>query len=224
MRSLILLTVFGAISAQPATASPPGQTPTAQSAPTAQADPQRLALGREIAGALCPDGTMQKMMSSMADVQSGMMGEVMNASPKDFGAKGKDSDKTLSQLMREKDPYFEERMAITNRIMMEEMGKILGGFEPQFRESLAQIYARRFTLAELTDIAAFFKTPSGKSYASQMMSVMSDPSFAKAMSAVMPKLMQAMPGIAEKIKQATAHLPPPPKDDQKAKPAASPTT
>jgi hypothetical protein len=227
MRHHILVSFAVLAAAQPAMAEPPNK-PVA-TASTAQAEPaidaHRLALGRQIAGAFFPDGTIQKMMSQMSGVQSGMMKGMFDKTPKDLGvAEGKDSDKTLGQLVREKDPYFEERMTITNKVMMEEMGNVMGELEPQIRESIARIYAKRFTLAELNDIATFFRSPSGKAYGERLMPMMSDPEYVNTISAMMPKIMQAMPGIMEKVKKATANLPPPPKDDDKAKPAALPTT
>lgn len=178
-------------------------------------NPESMALAREIARAFWPDGTMQEMMSSMTGMQSGMMKGMFDKTPKDFGVEGgKDSDKTLGEVIREKDPYFEERMAISNKVMMEEMGKIMGDLEPQMREAIAGLYAKRFSVAELRDIATFFRSPSGKNFGRQMIPMMADPDYVSAMTAVMPKMMQAMPGIAEKIKKATAHLPEPRKDEQ----------
>lgn len=194
---------------------PPQSPAVATSKP---AEPERLALAREIARAFWPDGMMQEMMSSMSGMQSGMMKGMFDKTPKDLGVEGgKDSDKTLGQVIREKDPHFEERMAITNKVMMEEMGKIMGDLEPQMREAIAGIYAKRFTVGELRDIATFFRTPSGKNFGRQMIPMMADPDYVSAMTAVMPKVMQAMPGIAEKIKKATAHLPEPSKDDEAEK-------
>ena len=226
-RSVLIGLIFLAAT-QPGLAAPanPGANPKVS--PSEQSiDPQRLALGREIASAFFPNGTMQKMMSQMGGMQSDLMSGMFDATPKDLGVKdSKAPNKTLRDAIREKDPYFEERMAITNRVMMEEMGKIMGDFEPQMREAFARIYAKRYSIAELTDIANFFRSSSGKAFGEGLMPMMMDPEYTKTMASMMPKVMQAMPSIAEKLKKATAHLPPPPpKDtDDNAQPAASPTT
>lgn len=197
-------------------------TPAAHQAPI---DPERLTLAREVVLAFVPPGSMQKVLGALSESRTQMMAQMYHISPNDLGAKGaKDGDKTLGDIMRERDPHFQERMEITNRVMMEEMGKIMVGFEPELREVMARMYARRFTKAELTDLATFLRTPSGKSFASQMFSMMSDPEYQDAMKALAPKIIQAMPGIFAKIKKATAHLPPPPGDDQKATPAELPST
>jgi hypothetical protein len=189
----------------------------------ASIDPQRLALGREVALAFWPDGTAQKIMGPMMEARNTMVSQMLKTSPKDVGAKGaKDGDQTLGDFVREKDPNFERRMEITNHIMGEEVGKLMAAYEPQLRESLARLYARRFTTTELSDLAAFLRTPSGKSYSSQMMMIMSDPEMQQAIAGLAPRLMQAMPAIIARIKKATADLPPPAK--QKAKSAELPST
>jgi hypothetical protein len=100
----------------------------------------------------------------------------------------------------------------------------MSDFEPAMKDAVARVYAKRYTLAELTDIATFFRSASGKAFAEGMMPMMSDPDYVNAMSGIGPKLMQAMPDIMEKVKKATAKLPPPPKDEAKPRPAEVPTT
>jgi len=222
MRIWTAICLIAALAAQPAT--PAAAAPASKTNEAGAVNPQRLALGREIANAFWPDGTMQKMMSQMSGVQMGMMKGMFDKTPNDLGIKdAKEPDKTLGQLIREEDPHFEERAAITNRVMMEEIGKLMGNFEPQMREALARLYAKRFTLAELNDMATFFRTSSGKSFGAQLIPMMADPDYVSAMTEMMPRLMQAMPAIAEKVKKATAHLPPPPKRKEKADAAVVPT-
>lgn len=199
----------------PAGGKPPPPTPVSSNpSPSKSAvavDQERLILAREIALAIWPNGTAQKMMAPMMDARTGMVTEMMKTSPKDLGAKGggKDDDKTLGDLVHEKDPYFEQRLAIVNRVMGEEVGKLMSQYEPQLRESMAELYAKRFSKAELSDIAAFYRTPSGKSYAAQLIPMMADPEYGKAVSSLAPKIMQAMPAIAARIKKETDRLPPP---------------
>lgn len=221
---LDLFLAAAAVVTAPVQPSPPAVAPASAATTQPALDPERLALAREVVQAFLPPGAVQKMMSSMTNARTGMMNQMMQATPKDFGAKGaKNNDKTLGELMRERDPYFEERMAITNRVMMEELGKVMVEFEPELRETMARMYARRFTKTELTDLAAFLRTPSGSSFASQLMLMMSDPDYQEAMKKLGPKIMQAMPEIMQKVEKATAGLPPP-KDPEKAKAKTVPTT
>jgi hypothetical protein len=89
------------------------------------------------------------------------------------------------------------------------MGEFLTSLEPELREAMAHAYANHFTLGELTDLDRFFSTPSGAKFASQYMTIMSDPAMAAEMKSIMPKMMQQMPQFIETAQKATADLPPP---------------
>jgi hypothetical protein len=180
--------------------------------------PADLALGRDIAGKLLPDGTYEKMMGGMMGKMMGGMTDQMTAMPiapylKLAGLPESDIAKlgqtTIKQIMEIVDPAYEQRMHIIMPTMMEEMGKVMTQFEPQMREGLAQAYATHFTPAQLTDIDHFFNTPSGAAFASQNMTIAADPAVMEKMQAFMPQLMQAMPGIMQKAQAATAGLPKP---------------
>jgi hypothetical protein len=95
------------------------------------------------------------------------------------------------------------------RIMGEEMAPIASHVEPQIREALATIYARRFNAEQLADMNRFFATPSGRAYAADSLTVYSDPEMTRAMAAMMPEMMKAMPGNMKRFEAETAHLPPP---------------
>lgn len=220
----ILLAVAATATPQASQAAVPAARVPAVISNQQSPDPARLGLARAVVGAFLPPGSVQKMISSLSDLRSRMMGEMLHVTPKELGAKGaKGGEKTLADIMRERDPYFEQRMAITNRVMMGELGRVIAGFEPELREAMARSYARRFTKTELTDLLAFVRTPSGASFASQMMSIASDPEYQQAMKNLTPRILQAMPGIIQKVKDATASLPTP-KDPGEAKPTATPTS
>jgi hypothetical protein len=57
-----------------------------------------------------------------------------------------------------------------------------------------------------------------------MFQMTSDPEYQQAITKLAPRIMQAMPGIMAKIKEATSKLPPPPSEDEKAKPAELPSS
>lgn len=190
-------------SAQPAT-SPPVATSVDYD--------QRLLLARKAAAAIVAPGTMERVMKmSMGASQEAMMGAMLDTKASDVGATGKDKDQTLRQSISAKDPHWEERMKITNRVMGEEMGKLFAPMEPALREGMAKAYAKRFTVAELTDINRFFSSSAGASFARQSYEMMADPELLKEMMTAMPAMMKAMPAMMAKVKAATAHLPEPPK-------------
>ena len=221
MKSVLL--AIALLSSTAAAAAPQESSPPAAetSAPATSIDPARLALAKSAVAAIIPPGTMQRVLkSSMATMENAMLGGMFDMKGSDVGVTGEGKDKTLREAMAEKDPHFEERMRITNRVMAEQMGAIFGKMEGPMREGMARAYARRFSLAELQDINRFFGSASGASFARQSFELMTDPELVKAMTAFMPEMMKEMPAIAEKLKAATAHLPPPPKDEE-AEDAAS---
>jgi len=190
-------------------------TAAAAQAPATPA-PADLALGRDIAGKLLPDGTYRKMMGGMMGKMMGGMTDQMAAMPigpylKLAGLPESDIAKlgqtTIKQIMEIVDPAYQQRMHIIMPAMMDEMGKVMTQFEPDMREGLAEAYATHFTSAQLTDIDHFFNTPSGTAFAGQNMMIAADPAVIQKMQAFMPKLMQAMPDIIQKASQAAASLP-----------------
>ena len=167
---------------------------------------------------LVPPGTYQRIMKDMMDTMaSGIVDQMMGMDPAAMAAMaggkadGAVAGKTLEQLATERDPYFRERMDIMMKVMFTEMGAMMVELEPEVRTALSSIYAKKYTLAELNDIGAFFATPSGASFAGNFMSTFTDKEMMQASFGMMPKIMEAMPAIMKKVEAATAHLPPPPK-------------
>jgi hypothetical protein len=218
--ALAAATLVTAALAAPAHAQP--VTAVAVS-PEAPVDAQRLALARQAASALWPDGTYSRMMKgSMDQMMDAVMGSMMDVKVSDMvpvDAKANVEtgvgNATMREVMQKSDPAFQERMRITNHVIMEEMAAIFSKFEPELREGLAQAYARKFDAAQLAEMDRFFATPAGRVYAGEAMVTMMDPQVMTRITKAMPEMMQAMPRIMEKVQKATAHLPPLP-SQQKA--------
>lgn len=209
-----LIAVFLAIVAAARAAA---QAPDAPAiiAPAEAVEPARLEAARATVDKLWPLGTYERTMrrsmdqlsdavlASMADMK---MGDLL---PGAGGSERLGADKTLRETMSQSDPHFLERARITNRVMVEEMIPTLARIEPAVREALARAYARRFTAAQLADMTRFFSTPSGSAFAREWMTVMTDKEMSAATKGAAPEMVKAMPRIVEKVKAATAHLPPP---------------
>jgi Uncharacterized protein conserved in bacteria (DUF2059) len=198
------------------------QTETAKTAaPAAPIDPARLAIAQKTVGKLIPSGTYKRMMKDMMDGMAGsfiqqMMGMDASALAKAAGAKEGGDDtkgKTFGELAAEKDPQFKERMDITMKVLFTEMGSLMNDMEPVVRDALSNIYARKYSVKELTDMYAFFATPSGAAFASNFMATFTDKEMIDASFGMMPKVLEAMPEIMKKVEAATAHLPPLPKSE-----------
>jgi Uncharacterized protein conserved in bacteria (DUF2059) len=202
----------------------------AQQAPSTNAtvaenapDPARLAAAKPVVEKLWPLGTYRRMMDgSMSKIMDSMMESMMGMKASDIvgpmDKSGKAAEATgnssMGELAIKADPNFRERTRLMMDAMMSGMIPIMEKIEPQVVENLTKIYARRFSTAQLADMAAFFATPSGKAYAEQSMLVFMDPEMIQGMQAFVPELMKSMPDIMKKAEAATKHLPPPPKPSE----------
>lgn len=220
MRSIIIASLALGVAtpsvAQTAVAPKVGEATAA----TAPVDAARLAAAKIVIDKLWPVGTYRRMMDgTMGQLMDSMMESMMGMKASDLaGAVDKSGkaaeavgDKSIGEIAGAADPYFRERIKLTMDAMMNGMIPIMESIEPQMRENLSKIYARRFSAGQLSEMAAFFATPTGKAYADQAMLVFTDPEIIKGMQAFVPELVKAMPDIIKKAEAATAHLPPPPK-------------
>jgi hypothetical protein len=161
----------------------------------------------------------------MNGLMGGVVDRVMGLTEADLGVpatKGKPaSTQTMRQKMIQKDPYFEERKRITERVIGEELAKISAIIEPKVREGLARSMARRFDEKQLADIDAFLATDSGRAFGSQSMAMWIDPDVMRSVMTSLPDLMTAMPGAMKRIETETAHLPKPKHDTPPKKKTAS---
>jgi hypothetical protein len=226
MRHLLLALVFTGSSPAEAVAQAP--TPAAEPA----VDAARLALAGTTVEHLWPLGTYARMMgSSMDRMMDSMMASMFDLKMGDVGAAAGASDKkdpglrnmTMREAMAKADPHFQERMKITNRVMMNEMIPVMSRIEPDLRSALARVYARKFTSEQLADLNRFFATPSGRLYAAESMMLYVEPEVMGLMGKFAPEFMKAMPDIMAKVQAATAHLPPPPKardEEESARPTS----
>ena len=208
-----LITIAALVAATPAMAQTAPATPVA--APT---DPAALAEARLVVAHLLPAGTYKKMFGPMMGSVMANIGDSMKALPlrqlaemggldaKQAAALGK---VRIDEVMAIYDPHWRERMQLSSRAMFDAMGDFFTTLEPEIREAMAHAYASHFTLAELTDIDHFFATPSGDKFASQYMTIATDPAMTAEMQSMMPKMMQQMPQFVAAAQKATASLPAP---------------
>jgi hypothetical protein len=219
MRKIVLAALL--VAATPAFA----QTAETKASPAVaqRVDPARLTLARKTVEYVWPLGTYQRMMSASVDqmmdsMMSGMfdmkLGDMVPAGQEMTEEDKKIAETTMREAILKKDPHFEERMRITNKVMMGEMGAVLGKMEPAIREGLAKAYAKKFDAGQLADLNGFFQTPTGRVYAAESLLLFTDPEMMTAMTGSMPEIMKSMPAIMEKVKKATAHLPEPPKSGE----------
>ena len=202
------------VSAQ--TAPAPVAPPAAKAA--AAVDPARIAVARRVAIRLLPPGIYKEIMAGSMDAVMGSVSGALKAMPlgqiaQMGGMKVEDAKKLdqidLAQIMAIYDPRWEERQQRSMQGMFGAMGDFFTTMEPELREGMAQAYASRFSLVELTDLDRFFATPTGAKYAASATTIMTDPAVMNTMKDMMPKMVQHMPQFMEAAQKATAGLPPP---------------
>ena len=218
MKHLIAIALLAAAPAAAAAQEQPS-APAPAAAPSADIDPQRFAAAQAVVRHVFPQGTYQRMMSTMMDsMMDGMMDSMFDmqmgdmipeGSPGHEEMKAEVGNKTMRELMAAEDPHFEERLKITNKVMVEEMMPIMSRLEPDMQQGLARAYARKFDAAQLTELDRFFSTPTGHAYATESLLLWMDPEIVSMMGKLMPELIKEMPAIMGKVQAATAHLPMP---------------
>lgn len=183
-------------------------------APALAQDSATTAAAGRAAAALVPEGTYARIFSEkFPEMMEQMLPMMLNMSPAEMGAGSE--KKSMRELARARDPHFEERMSIMMRVMAQEMGKVMAPLEPEVRGAMGRILARRFNAAELDEMNRFFASPVGTKFAGSFIESFMDKEMMEASIKTMPALVQAMPGIMQKVQAATAHLPPPPKPKKK---------
>jgi hypothetical protein len=221
MRSaMIALTILTAAPAVLSSAPALAQTAKAKSAvpvSPAQPDAERMAAAEKLTNQLWPLGTMRRQMEGpMAKFYDGLIDEVMGTKIADFVPAGeipksqkKMANKTFMQMAEESDPHFKERMRITIDVTNKEMIPLLEKAEPEMRHVLTLAFARRYSPLQMTDMSAFFATPSGQAFTSNWMTMYMEPELIGSFKKIMPDFIKAGPEIAKKVEAATAHLPKP---------------
>lgn len=212
MKRFFLLAAVIAAAPAAAQVGPPAAPSAAEAQPI---EPQRLAAAAAVVQYLWPLGTFERIMRGPADqIMESMfdmrLSDFVPVPAEDGKTKPPEADMTLREMMAAGDPHFEERMKITNRIIMDEAGPILSRVEPAVQAGLSRAYARKFTVEQLVEMRRFFATPAGGAFARESMLLAMDPEIMTAMAGVIPEAMKEMPRVSLKLQEATAHLPPPP--------------
>ncbi len=176
----------------------------------------RLPQAAAVIAKLVPEGAMGEMMGEMFDGFLKPFGDLPAASAASRAAQGigvgeydlELSDEQAQEIAAMFDPVFEEREAREMAMLPEMLGRMMTAMEPPMRKAMAELYAINFTDAELSDIDAFFSTPSGATYARKSFTMASDPRIMAATMEAMPALMAPINQMEQEAEAATADLPP----------------
>ncbi len=153
-----------------------------------------IAVAHKIAAITAPPGLFKKTYDALVPqmIEAMFRGQLGNV---DFDARKNDDD-------------FIERLRRSSEIVSAELGIIVSPFEEKLRDAYATAYSRQFDEAALKQVLSFYETPVGRQFAQRAISLVTDPAVIALQREIAPAVTDAMPAVMEKVKAATADLPP----------------
>lgn len=153
-------------------------------------DQRALALAGEVIDLAFPPDTRHAMMARAVE---SMMTQTRTAA---LAALETELDDDVSRIF---DRYMDRVRALSNRQIVEG--------SPAIFAAMIRAYARAFTYAELLDIRAFVRTPTGMSFMQRSTELLADPDVARANTAYMAATLQALqPLEAQLMEELRAYV------------------
>ncbi len=188
----VALAPFSPVLAQsaPAAPSPAVLTPPV---PAPEPEPARLTAAKDLLAILVPESRREYIANQAVGSVNSMTLTSIMSSPfiRQGGAKDPDVQAAIKDFMT-------RRQTATSALVRGDLPAMLTAME--------RAYARRFTVAEMAEIKAFFLTPAGKAYAEQSQNIMADPDVVAwqqdLMKRVMADTQRDVPGLVAKFKAA----------------------
>jgi hypothetical protein len=179
-------------------------------------NPERLALAKQTADKIMPEGVYGKMMTDLINkVLGSFIGgkegmsdfEIATQTGVEIGEAGLAADKRLA-VTRLLDSRHADRMTMITDTMVPMVDKIVTRFEPPFRDGLSRAYARKFTSEQLAELNRFFSTPVGSLYAAESLPLQIDPEVMRAVIEGLPDLVKSFTGpeLEAEMKAADAKM------------------
>lgn len=179
-------------------------------------EPARLTLAERTTAALIPDGSLEKMMDNLyGKMLRTILEETGGNSDLSLSIKtGVESDRiaaldadTKNAVADLFDPHRKEREDQVMKVIRPLISEALADLEPPMRAGLAKAYARKFSAGQLTELNAFFATPTGQSYAGESLALQADPEVMLAMMKAVPPLVTKFIDRAPTIEGQLKELP-----------------
>jgi hypothetical protein len=209
LATLLLSLPLPAIAAQ---APPPAQSPRS-SAPAPEApDPARLAVAGRLVDLMMPPGSMREVMSDLVpDMDMIMTQTAAQLGIDTAGMSAEERARAVEARGGQRDRHFRERLRITMEVSQRIMADIVAELEPDMRRIMVTMMARHFDRAELGELLAFITTPTGGKYARMALTMGRDPAWQEMMTLMIPRMAGAAARVEAAVRDATAHLDPPPR-------------
>ncbi|MBR2171222.1 DUF2059 domain-containing protein [Sphingopyxis sp.] len=170
-----------ALAALPVSAN--AQTPGTAAQPTAE----RLASAEQLMAAMMPAEQRDAMVEEM---MTAMIANIIPGIRKRIDEKGVLSEPGIKEVF---DHFIDRQRDLAIAQLKVEMPKLI--------EAMARAYARRFTTAQMDEMHAFFRTPTGQAYVKESMGIMSDPDVAAWQRDSITKSMEKLPEELELLRK-----------------------
>jgi len=157
-------------------------------APAADIDPARLAEARKLIEIMMPAALREQMIDGIVSGVGQTMTQTLLNDPE------------LKKLMDEKPGARDVVMRFLDRQQQYTRDEMRANL-PDMLEAMARAYARRFTVAQMREMGAFFATPTGQFYITQSYTILSDPDVTAWMQQLMRRSMDRMPGEATALRK-----------------------
>ena len=198
--------------AGPPPAAPPQSAPPRSGAPTIEIpDAARLAAAGRLVDLMMPPGSMREMMAEWMPTMDTILALTADRLGIDTeGMSREQRARAVETLGTQNDRHFRERLQITLDVTQRVTGEVLAEIEPDMRRIMVTLMARRFDQAEIGEMTAFFTTPTGRKYARMAFTMGQDPAWQEVLTLMTPRMVAAATRIEAAVRDATAHLDPPP--------------
>ncbi len=185
-------------------------------------DAKRMVAAEAMMTKLMPTGTyrrtldvankelLQPMINRAWDMTGKELAELFNI-PVPEGEKVKEMTETLGTTLVKGDPNIRMRIDAYINTYVDITGEMSSIIEPDVRKAMARDYARKYDLAQLTEMNRFFATSAGAAFAKDFMLSNFTLDVFQTTLMVMPKMMKEAPAYAKRWEAMVASLPPVPK-------------
>jgi hypothetical protein len=179
-------------------------------------EPARLTLAETTTTALVPPGSLERMIDNLyGKVFATFMKEFSGPSDTMIAIKtGLESDQITALDEKSKqaiadlfDPHRKEREDQVTKVMKPLISEALVDIERPMQGGMAKAYARKFSADQLTELNAFFATPTGRAYAHDWMAMQADPEVMLAVVRAMPSMVNKFIDRAPQIEADMRNLP-----------------
>jgi len=193
--------MLGLAAAAPAPALAQGPAPVAV---PAAPDPARLAASKAMIDVMLPPDRRDAMMRGIIEPMIANLRSGMESSPQ------------FSALLASNPKAREVMLSFVDRQMSKSVELTLQSM-PALMDAMAVVYARRFTVSQLGEITAFYRTPTGRELVEAMPSLVAAPEVLAVQKSMMTKAFENVQADAAQLVQQLAALQPK-SETEKARP------